>query len=55
VAEAVEARLRAARRLRTDLGAVDPDAVEVMRKRVEAHLAPTPGLAEELEKKFKGA
>jgi hypothetical protein len=54
VAEAVEARLRAAQRLPVDLGAIDPDAVEVMRKRVEAHLAATPGLAEELEKKLKG-
>jgi hypothetical protein len=53
--ETAEARLRAARGQPADLGAVDPDAVEPMRKRVETHLAATPGLTEELEKKFRGA
>jgi hypothetical protein len=47
-------RLRAAPRLPVDFGAVAPDAVEVMTKRVEALLAATPGLADELEKKLKG-
>jgi hypothetical protein len=51
----MEARLRAAQSTPVDLGAVDPAAMEAMRKRVEAHLAATPGLADELEKKFKGA
>jgi hypothetical protein len=54
VTEAMEARLRAAEGTPVDLGAVDPTAMEAMRKRVEAHLAATPGLTEELEKKFEG-